>query len=75
MQQVMAGSEKVLTEPAAPFARLSGGTNEAMEFTVRAWCKSEDYWDVYFDPTQKITEALGAAGVKAPAFRVVSEGK
>ena len=34
MQQVMADNEKVLSQPDAPFARLSGGTNEAMEFTV-----------------------------------------
>ena len=75
MQQVMADNEKVLSQPDAPFARLSGGTNEAMEFTVRAWCKNEDYWTVYFDLTQKITEALAAAGVKAPSVRVVSESK
>lgn len=75
MQEVMAGNSKILDAPAAPFARLSGGTNESMEFTVRAWCHNSDYWDVYFDLTQKITEALGAAGVKAPAFRVVSEEK
>ena len=44
-----------------------------MEFTVRAWCHNDDYWDIYFDLTQKITEALGAAGVKAPAVRYVKE--
>ena len=75
MQEVMAGNDKILDAPAAPFARLSGGTNESMEFTVRAWCHNDDYWDIYFDLTQKITEALGAAGVKAPAFRVVSAEK
>ena len=75
MQKCMAANEKVLSEPAAPFARLSGGTNEAMEFTVRAWCKNADYWDVYFDLTQSITEALGAAGVAAPAVRVITETK
>ena len=73
MQQVMAAQEKVLDKPDAPFARLSGGSNEAMEFTVRAWCHNDDYWDIYFDLTQKITEALGAAGVKAPAVRYVKE--
>ena len=73
MQSAMAKCGKVLQEPAAPFARLSGGTAQAMEFTVRAWCRSGDYWDVYFDLTQKITEALGAAGVKAPAVRYVKE--
>ena len=51
----------------------TGGTNEAMEFTVRAWCKNEDYWDVYFDLTQSITEALGEANVQAPAVRVITK--
>ena len=72
MLDVMAANELVLKDP-APFARLSGGSNEAMEFTTRAWVKSADYWTVYFDLTQAITEALGAAGVKAPAVRVVTD--
>lgn len=53
-----------------PFARLSGGSNEAMEFTVRAWCKNEDYWDLYFDLTQGIVEAFAAKGVQQPAQRI-----
>lgn len=72
MMDVMAANELVLETP-EPFARLSGGTNEAMEFTTRAWCKSADYWTVYFDLTQAITEALGSAGVHAPAVRVVTD--
>ena len=72
MLEVMGQNEKVLKDP-APFARVSGGTNEAMQFTVRAWCKTEDYWDVYFDLTQAITEKLGENGVQAPAVRVISE--
>lgn len=71
MMNVMQSNASVLQDP-APFARLSGGSNEAMEFTVRAWCKNEDYWDVYFDLTQTITEQLGAANVKAPAVRVIA---
>ena len=74
MLGVMTRHEKVLQEgDKAPFARLSGGTNQSMDFTVRAWCSNADYWDVFFDLTQGITEALGAAGVQAPAFRVVSD--
>ena len=72
MLEVMDRNEKVLKDP-APFARISGGTNEAMQFTVRAWCKTADYWDVYFDLTQAITEKLGENGVQAPAVRVISE--
>ena len=74
MLGAMATYEKISQEgDKAPFARLSGGTNDSMQFTVRAWCANADYWDVFFDLTQGITEALGAAGVKAPAFRVVSD--
>ena len=69
--EAMRANEKVLADP-APFARLSGGTNEAMQFTARAWCKSSDYWDVYFDLTQAVTEKLGENGVQAPAVRVIS---
>ena len=72
MLDVIAANPKVLTDP-APFARISGGTNEAMEFTVRAWCATPDYWDVYFDLTQAITEKLGASGVQAPAVRGISD--
>ena len=72
MLEVMEQNPKVLKEP-APFARVSGGTNEAMQFTVRAWCQTADYWDVYFDLTQAITEKLGENGVQAPAVRVISD--
>ncbi len=71
MLDVMNSDEKVLKDP-TPFARLSGGSNEAMEFTLRAWVNSADYWDTYFNLTQKVTQALGDAGVKAPAVRIVN---
>ena len=72
MQEVMAANDKVLSDP-APFAQISGGTNEALEFTVRAWCQTGDYWDVYFALIQAISEKLGANSVQSPAVRVISD--
>ena len=68
----VATSKYALTDP-EPFARISGGTNEAMEFTVRVWCKTEDYWDLYFELNQIIVEAFAAKGVQAPAMRILNE--
>ena len=68
----VACSELALKDP-APFARISGGTNEAMTFTVRVWCKTEHYWDLYFELNQSIVEAFAAKGVQAPALRVVND--
>ncbi len=74
MLEAMREDERILREP-EPFARLKTNTNEAMEFTVRAWVNSKDYWDVYFDLTQKITDGFVQKGISQPAFRVISETK
>ncbi len=71
---VMENNEMILKDP-APFVSLSGATNEAMEFTVRPYCKSENYWGVYFSMNQEICEAFGKAGIKAPKLRIVQEEK
>ena len=68
----VAKSRYALQDP-APFAHISGGTNESMEFTVRVWCKTEEYWDLYFELNQIIVEAFGEKGVKAPAMRILNE--
>lgn len=72
IKEVMESDEKVLKDP-APFVSASGGTNEAMEFTVRPYCTPENYWPVYFSMNEKIVKALGAAGVEAPAVRVINK--
>ena len=69
---VMGKNDKILCEPEKPFACVTGGTNEAMEITARAWVNTPDYWDVYYDLTHSITAAFGEAGVQAPAVRVTS---
>ena len=68
----MASSKFALQDP-APFANISGGTNEAMEFTVRVWCETANYWDLYFELNQIIVEAFAAKGVQAPAMRILNE--
>ena len=72
MLDVMKKHPLVLDAPDVPFARVSGGSNEAMEFSTRAWCKSADYWTVYFDLSDQITAALGEAGVAGPAVKVIN---
>ena len=72
LMDAMEKNEMVLSEP-APFARLSGGDKDSMEFTLRAWCNNADYWNVYFDLTEAVTAAFGEAGVKAPATRIISD--
>ncbi|EJT0554145.1 small-conductance mechanosensitive channel MscS [Vibrio vulnificus] len=40
--------------------------DSSVNFVVRPWCKTEDYWAVYFDSMQAIKEALDANGIEIP---------
>lgn len=65
LQGIMAGHEKVLQDP-APFARLSSYGDSAIEYTLRAWCLTEDYWEVYYDLLEAIKAAFDAQGIGIP---------
>ncbi|MFV0449966.1 MAG: small-conductance mechanosensitive channel MscS [Vibrio sp.] len=40
--------------------------DSSVNFVVRPWCKTEEYWGVYFDSMQAIKEALDANGIEIP---------
>ncbi len=69
-------TENVKNEPAA-FARLSGVEDDTYIFTVRAWCDSAIYWDVYFALLENCSKALADNNIEKPedriAVRVVRE--
>lgn len=60
--EVCENENLVLKDP-IPFARISDyGAGNGVKVTLRAWCKSEQYWDTYFallDDVQRIFEAEG----------------
>ncbi|MCH5198959.1 MAG: mechanosensitive ion channel family protein [Oscillospiraceae bacterium] len=58
-------NELILKDP-APFARVSGHKDSALEYTVRAWCKTDDYWSVYFDLYRDVKYAFDEKGITIP---------
>ena len=42
----------------APFVRVSDYGDSAIEYTVRVWCATEDYWTVYFDLMEQVKACL-----------------
>ncbi len=55
----------VVSEP-EPMARLSKHGDSALGFTLRAWCATADYWDVYFDLIEAVKAAFDKKGIKIP---------
>ena len=62
-------TEGVLPDP-KPFARLTAVDDDTYIFTIRAWCDTKDYWDVYFDLIENCSKALSDNGIDDPEERI-----
>ncbi len=57
--------EKVLKDP-SPFARLTNHGDSSLEYTVRVWCKSADFWDVKLDLIENVKKEFDANNISIP---------
>ena len=55
----------MLDDP-APQIALSNLGDSSVDFVVRPWCKTEDYWNVKFEITRTVKLEFDAAGVSIP---------
>jgi len=62
---VIHANPRTLDEP-APLVAVSELGDSSVNFTVRAWVKSEEYWDAYFSMIEEIKLALDANGISIP---------
>ena len=62
-------TEGVLSDP-KPFARMTAVDDDTYIFTVRAWCDTPRYWDVYFDLIENCSKALADNGIDDPEERI-----
>ena len=65
IMKVLTSHPSVLQDP-APGVTVKELADSSVNFAVRPWCKTEHYWDVYFDVTENVKEALDAAGIEIP---------
>ena len=65
MQRVLDKNELVLQDPPVTVA-VSELADSSVNFVVRPWCKTDDYWDVWFSVTEDIKLALDAEGISIP---------
>jgi len=65
MADIISADERVLKDP-APTIAVSELGDSSVNFVVRPWAKTEDYWNVYFDLTEKIKIAFDKEGISIP---------
>jgi small conductance mechanosensitive channel len=65
IESVLEADDRVLKDPSATVAVSELG-DSSVNFVVRPWVKSADYWDVYFDMTAKVKLSLDQNGITIP---------
>ncbi|MEN8208430.1 MAG: mechanosensitive ion channel domain-containing protein [Candidatus Fermentibacteria bacterium] len=63
--KILTEDSRILSDP-APFAGLLEMADSSVNFTVRAWVKTEDYWSVFFDTNEKIKKTFDAENISIP---------
>lgn len=60
---VLAGTvDNALLEP-APKAVITGYGESAINYSLRLWVKTPDYWDVYFEVTKRVKDVFDEQGI------------
>ncbi len=65
IESVLTKDSRILSEP-APFIALKELADSSVNIVVRAWVKSSDYWDVYFDINKEIYATFNKRGIGFP---------
>ena len=65
MEDLLAADERVLKDPAVTIA-VSNLGDSSVDFIVRPWVNSADYWAVKFDFTKAVKEKFDAEGISIP---------
>ena len=65
LEDIIAADERILADP-APTVAVAELADSSVNFVVRPWVKTSDYWPTRFDLTQRIKERLDEEGISIP---------
>jgi len=65
LEKIVTDNPLVLTDPAPTIGVLELGDN-SVNFAVRPWVNTPDYWDAYFQINQAVKQGFDEAGISIP---------
>jgi len=63
--EIVSAHEKVLSDP-EPVVKLHTLNESSVDFIVRPWVKTDDYWEVYWDITKAVKLRFDQEGISIP---------
>ena len=65
LEDLVAADERILDDPAVTIA-VSELADSSVNFVLRPWVKTEDYWGVYFGLTEAVKKRFDEVGISIP---------
>lgn len=65
LMAMMKEDDRIMAEP-APFVAISELADSSVNFAVRGWVNTPDYWGVYFDLNEKVYKRFESEGLNIP---------
>ncbi len=65
LRSIITADERISKEP-EPVVVVSELADSSVNFTVRVWCNSGDYWGIYFDMHEKVKETFDKENLSIP---------
>jgi small conductance mechanosensitive channel len=65
LTEIVSSDDRVLKDP-APTIGLLELADSSVNFAVRPWVKTADYWAVFFDMQERIKKRFDAEGISIP---------
>ena len=65
LSEIVSSHDKVLDEPETVI-KLHNLGESSVDFVVRPWVRTEDYWNVYWDITREVKLRFDAEGISIP---------
>jgi small conductance mechanosensitive channel len=65
LHKILSEDDRILKDP-EPLVAVAELADSSVNFNVRPWCKTGDYWNVYFDIHEKVKLTFDAEGISIP---------
>jgi len=65
IMDIVTADERVLKDP-EPVVLVSELADSSVNLTTRAWAKTADVWNIFFETTEKVKKAFDAQGITIP---------
>nr|WP_296649464.1 mechanosensitive ion channel domain-containing protein [Romboutsia sp. 13368] len=65
LNKIVERNKLILKDP-APFVAVSAHSASSVDFIVRAWCNTENYWSIYYDLLEEVKITFDKENISIP---------